>query len=294
MPTGWFAGLATLDVVQLVDRLPSPDRKTVAERSWLAAGGPATVAAIAFAALGGRAVLVTALGDGAAAELVRSDLVSAGVAVIDLAPPGFELAPSTALVDAGSGRRAVVSGSGHRPASLLPLPGLPPAEVLLLDGHHPGLALPLARTAATAGMPVVVDAGSHKPVLDELWPLVSDVICSADYVDPSGRAPSDLLALGPELVAVSHGPGPLRWWTAGTSGSVEVAAVDAVDTLGAGDVLHGGYAFALAEGAPRPDALAFGVEAATRRVTRLGPFEWRAALGLWSGSRPAGQGSGQH
>jgi sugar/nucleoside kinase (ribokinase family) len=134
---------------------------------------------------------------------------------------------------------------------------------------------------------VVVDAGSHKPVFDELWPLVSDVICSADYTEPSGRAPSDLLALGPELVAVSHGPEPLRWWTAREAGSVEVAAVDAVDTLGAGDVLHGGYAFALAGGAPRPDALGFGAQAATRRVARLGPFEWRAALREWSGSRPA-------
>ena len=38
---GLFVGLATLDVVQLVDRLPGPNEKTVAQRTWLAAGGPA-------------------------------------------------------------------------------------------------------------------------------------------------------------------------------------------------------------------------------------------------------------
>ena len=46
----------------------------------------------------------------------------------------------------------------------------------------------------------------------------------------------------------------------------------------AGDVLHGGYALALAAGRSRPAALEFAVTAATRRVTSLGPFGWRTAL----------------
>ncbi len=277
-PTGLFAGLATLDVIQVVDGLPAANRKTTAVRSWLAAGGPAAGAAIAFAALGGRARLVTALGTGSAADLVRADLASAGVEVVDLAPDGFELGPSVALVDAGSGERAVVSGSGQAPEVLSAVPGLPASDVVLVDGHHPGLALPLARLAARSGTPVVVDAGSHKPVLDLLWPLVTDVVCSADYSHPSGIAPRALLGRGPALVAVSHGAEPLQWWTASAAGSVPVPVVAAVDTLGAGDVLHGGYALALAAGRSRPAALEFAVTAATRRVTSLGPFGWRTAL----------------
>ncbi|MFT4109924.1 hypothetical protein, partial [Propionicimonas sp.] len=62
IPTGLFVGLATLDVVHLVDRLPAPNEKAVARRTWLAAGGPAAVAAITFAALGGRSRFWTALG----------------------------------------------------------------------------------------------------------------------------------------------------------------------------------------------------------------------------------------
>ena len=42
-PVGWFVGLATLDVIQLVDVLPAPNQKTTAKQTWLAAGGPATV-----------------------------------------------------------------------------------------------------------------------------------------------------------------------------------------------------------------------------------------------------------
>ncbi|MEN0069624.1 MAG: PfkB family carbohydrate kinase, partial [Propionicimonas sp.] len=79
MPTGLFVGLTTLDVIQLVDGLPAADAKTTARQSWLAAGGPAAVAAIAFAALGGRARLLTVIGDGAAAAAARADLAAAGV-----------------------------------------------------------------------------------------------------------------------------------------------------------------------------------------------------------------------
>lgn len=278
-PSGIFVGLATLDVIQLVDGLPSPNRKTTARESWLAAGGPAAGAAIAFAALGGSATLVTALGTNSAASLVRADLAEAGVEVVDRAPEGFELAPSVVMVEATTGERAVVGGSVHPPPTLpVDESVLEGRDVMLLDGHHPGLPRALAAPAAAGGIPVVVDAGSHKPVFDELWASVSDVICSADYTHPSGRAPESLRERGPSLVAVSHGADMVQWWAAEGSGELPVAPVEAVDTLGAGDVLHGAYAYALATGLTRVDALAFAIAAATRRVTNLGPFSWRNDL----------------
>lgn len=279
MRTGLFVGLATLDVIQHIDAHPEPNQKVTARESWLAAGGPAAVAAIAFAALGGRARLLTVLGTGTAAAAVRTDLADAGVEVLDAAPEGFELAPSIALV-AASGDRTVVSGSGHRPQRVLvPDLDLDGIDVVLVDGHHPELALAAARTAAASGIPVVVDAGSHKVVFDELWASVSDVICSADYSDPNGDLPEALLRRGPGLVAVSRGGAPLQWWSPDGSGEVAVPRVDVIDTLGAGDVLHGAYAHAVASGMAHRDALEFGVAAASRRVTSLGPFAWRRSLG---------------
>lgn len=277
MPTGLFVGLATLDVVQLTEGLPEPNTKATADHSWLAAGGPAAVAAIAFAALGGRARLLTALGSSPAADLVRADLAGAGVQVMDAAPPGFELAASVALVDSGSGARTVVSGSGHRPSDYL-LPGLDVADVdvVLLDGHHDRLASAAAREAA--GLPIVVDAGSHKPVFDELWHQVTDVLCSADYRHPGGEPPAALLARGPHLVAVSHGGRPLQWWTNHAAGELPVPQVTVADTLGAGDVLHGAYCFAITTGRTRRSALEFALSVASRRVTHLGPFAWRDGL----------------
>jgi len=276
-PSGLFVGLATLDVVQRVDRLPERNQKITATHTWLAAGGPATVAAIAFATQGGRARLWTALGSGAAADAIRADLASVGVEVIDAAPFGFEVATSSVLLDAATGERAVVSGSGHRPVLAEPVATeLRETDVVLVDGHHPELALSAAVTAARTGVPVVVDAGSHKPVFDELLPLATDVICSADYAHPSGRVPSGLLGLSRvRLVAVSHGGASLDWWTDAASGQVQPPSGAVVDTLSAGDVLHGAYAFGLASGLNRCGALEFGVQAASARVRHLGPFAWR-------------------
>jgi sugar/nucleoside kinase (ribokinase family) len=288
--TGLFVGLATLDVVQLVDRLPSRNEKTTARRAWLAAGGPAAVAAITFAALGGRARLWTALGKAPAARLAASDLADAGVEVVDVAPPGFELAVSTVCLDAATGERAVVSGSGHAPAfGKIAGPDLSGVDVVLVDGHHAALArsavlaachaFPEERASVTKGrVPIVVDAGSHKPVFDELFPFTTDVICSADYIHPDGITPRELLELGPELVAVSRGGAPLEWWTRAASGSITPDRAQVVDTVGAGDVLHGAYCHAVASGLDREDALWRAVATATERVRHLGPFAWRTAI----------------
>lgn len=280
---GLFVGLATLDVVQLVDRLPGTNQKTTAQQTWLAAGGPAAVAAIAFAALGGRARLWTALGKSPAASLAAEDLASAGVDVVDAAPPGFELAASTVLVDAATGERAVVSGSGHAPVFVkIAGPELLGVDVVLVDGHHAALArsaaLAVPRDVTKDRIPVVIDAGSHKPVLDDVLPFATDVICSADYVHPKGLGPRALLDLGPQLVAVSHGGGALEWWTRSGAGSVAPESVAAFDTVGAGDVLHGAYCYWLATGLSRVESLQAAVAVATERVRHLGPFAWRTAI----------------
>ncbi len=84
-PHGVFA-LATLDVVHRVERQPGTNEKVTARAQFVAAGGPAANAAVTFAALGGVATLVTALGRHAVARLIADELTSVGVRIIDVAP----------------------------------------------------------------------------------------------------------------------------------------------------------------------------------------------------------------
>jgi sugar/nucleoside kinase (ribokinase family) len=291
-PVGVFVGLTTLDVVHRVRRAPGPDEKVVATRADLAAGGPAANAAVTFAGLGGRAVLVTALGEGPVAGVARMDLAACQVHLVEATPapvhggaPRWELPVSAVTVVESSGERSVVSRNAEGaavtvPADLADLMDV--ADVLLVDGHHPALALAAAQATAATGIPVVLDAGSWKPVLRELLPHVTAAVCSAAFALPGSVGDADaaagaLLAAGPSFVAVTHGPAPVRWWTAATQGAIDVPTVVVEDTLGAGDVLHGAYAFAVAAGIADPvAALRFAVEVAGVRVAHVGPRSWLA------------------
>jgi sugar/nucleoside kinase (ribokinase family) len=153
------------------------------------------------------------------------------------------------------------------------------ADVLLIDGHHPALAVPAARVAHAAGVPVVLDCGSPKAVYAELVPLADTVVCSAAFV--AGTAGGfeaivpTLVDEGARLVATTAGAGPVRWRTREAGGAVKVPPVDVRDTVGAGDVLHGAVAFARARGITDPARiLRFGVAVASVRVQHAGPRSW--------------------
>ncbi|GHF56288.1 sugar/nucleoside kinase (ribokinase family) [Amycolatopsis bartoniae] len=266
-----LAGLCTIDVVQRVAELPAPGEKVQSLSVDVAAGGPATNAAVAVAALGGRAVLLTVLGSHPLADLARADLAKCGVEVVDVAPDFAEPpALSAVAVRDRDGERTVVSrNAAHSPEFHGEPWAVADVSAVLVDGHHPALALGTARWARSRGIPVVLDAGSWKPVLDELLPLVDIAACSAHFHAPEPGLPER----GVRTVITTAGPDPVRWRTAKESGEVPVPAVEARDTLGAGDVWHG----ALAYGVGRfelPELIRYANEVAAERVRHVGPRAW--------------------
>jgi sugar/nucleoside kinase (ribokinase family) len=267
-----LAGLCTVDVVQRVAELPAPGEKVQSLRVDVAAGGPATNAAVTAAALGAEATLLTVLGAHPLAALARADLEACGVEVVDLAPSLSDPPPVSAVaVRERDGERTVVSRNAAERHFHVKVP-LWEADVVLLDGHYPELALAVARGT---GAPVVLDAGSWKPVLDELLPLVDIAACSAHF-----RAPEPgLHERGVPTVITTAGPGPVRWSTAdGSSGEVPVASVEARDTLGAGDVWHGALAVAVTREPTVTDRIRFANEVAAERVRHVGPRSWTTAI----------------
>ena len=286
-PRGIFVGLATLDVIHRIDEPPAVNQKMTAAAQFMAAGGPAANAAVTFAALGGQAVLVTALGADPVADLVRSDLVAHGVEVIDAAAGVPRPVPvsSVSVVDA-TGDRSVVSLDAV--ASDVPAPEaldslIAGADVVLVDGHHPAIGLAAARSARRQQVPCVVDAGRWKPVMADLVPNAPDMVCSGDFrtpgTDSAEGTATALLADGVPTVVITDGGAPVRWWSGGEAGSVEVPTVEVRDTLGAGDAFHGAYCYFGAAGVVR---LAERVEAAARvaalRCSVIGPRAWLAQL----------------
>ena len=287
-PRGLFAGLATLDVIHRIDAPPGRDQKITARAQFVAAGGPAANAAVTFAALGGRAVLLTALGQGTIAQTIAAELRSQGVEVLDIAPDLRDAAPVSAVsVLEATGERSVIGGdaaglTAPRPDAAQLRELLDDSDVVLLDGHHPELARAVRDEARSTDLPIVLDAGRWKPIMDELVGAVTDVVASADFRTPGTATTEDtaaqLRARGARIVAATAGAGPVRWWEDGRRGEVPVPQVRAVDTLGAGDVFHGAYAFALAVGASVEARLEYAAQVAAIRCEHVGPRSWIKAI----------------
>ena len=272
-PVGLFVGLAVLDVIQLVEAPPGPDEKIVALDQAVAAGGPAANAAVAFAALGGRALLAAPVGAGPLAELIRADLTAHGVELIDCAaaPTARGAAAagpsvSSCTISAATGERSVVSTNARArpdPAPLSALSdavaaGAPAPDVVLIDGHNPPLARIGLDLAERVGALRLMDAGSWKDDAADL-PGRCDVVAPSARFHPPGpagalREPADVAAWlrgrGAGAVVLTRGSAPVLWWCGERSGSAAPPAVEAVDTLGAGDVFHGALALALARALP--------------------------------------------
>lgn len=285
---GLFVGLCVVDVVHRVSHHPGHDEKVTALSREVVAGGPASNAAVTFAALGGEPTLVTAVGGGAFAAVALADLERHAVVVTDVAAgdPGFELSVSAVTVDADDGSRSVVSMDGGALAAAAPevravLSGAD-ADVVLVDGHYPRLAVAAARWGRTRRIPVVLDAGRWKPHFAELLPLVDEVVCSGDFRTPAGSGFPAVAAYchaaGAAVVAQTHGADPVEVSVEGRYAILPVPAVPVVDTLGAGDVLHGAYALQRAARVPPEEALRRAVATASLRCRFVGARRWLEEL----------------
>lgn len=245
-----FAGLTTLDLVHYAHNLPEIGLKGTADHSDFDVGGPAANAAVTAVALGGSAALATVLGDGPLAKHARAALQAYEVDCLDVAS-GFDLPVASVWVD-GAGERTVLS-TDNRAVSVLSIPDSMVGSdtvAVLLDGHYPSLQLSIARQAVSAGVPIVLDCGRWREVFRELLPLASDAILSSGFRVPgTAHLPPEEASVGMaaeyelRLCAITDGSKPVLAATAAGCVKIDVPQVDVVDTLGAGDVLHGAYMF---------------------------------------------------
>ncbi|MDO5720403.1 MAG: PfkB family carbohydrate kinase [Actinomycetaceae bacterium] len=175
---GLFSGLTTLDVAQLTAETVAENTKVTSLDQVIAAGGPATNAAVTFSALTHAqarliarkqlatevavagpgnpmaTVLMTAVGDGLAAHLIADDIESHDIALIDCTDYTCESSPhngdyspavSAIFVNSHTGARTLASTNARLPiqadiatASLATM-GKP--QVVLIDGHNPQLGM---------------------------------------------------------------------------------------------------------------------------------------------------------
>jgi sulfofructose kinase len=263
-----------------VEQVPPLPAKVLANRLVEVVDGMALSAACAFARLGGHAAIWARCGDDEPGRAARAALQAEGLDVTGLrALPGTASSQATVIVDA-RGERLVVPF--HDPAvdasaRWLPLAALEGADMLLSDVRWPEGAEAALRAARAAGVPAMLDGEIAAPgVLERLVPLATHAVFSdAGLLAFMGgtsveEALLELARTHPGHVGATCGSAGYAWVEDGVVRRVGAPAVEVIDTLAAGDVFHGAFALALAEGQTVGAAARFACHAASLKCTRFG------------------------
>jgi len=290
MTTVLCAGLVTTDVVHRVRKVPARNEKLFDEGQAIEVGGPAANAARTVAALGLDVRLVAAYGASPLTAFLAGALADEGVTWIDPLDDSPNPTPlSSVLIDIDSGDRAVIAGGPREQTYPIAAEGwLVGIDAVLLDGHGGDLPARVAHAARARGIPVVLDGGSYKATMDDYLDAIDLALLSADFTAPQGDPVAWALGAGALVAGRSAGAGAIDLDGPAGSVRVPVAPVAVVDTLGAGDVLHGACAAAMAVLGRAPGdiarAVTFGSTVATASVRYAGALGWardadtRAAL----------------
>ena len=275
------AGIAVQDIVFRVEQFPPPGGKCMTNEFMVVSGGCAVNAAIAVARLGGRACYAGPLGDAndnvsnqLMAEMAREGIDTSGVVRV----PGATAPVSGIMVDAAGERMIATYRDRRIETARLADPDRLVANIslLLADNRFPELVRPVCEAARRRGIPIVLDADRPTVEDDPLFRIPTHVIFSGECL----RATTGLDDLSAGLrrmaprtaafLAVSIGPGAVRYIADGAVCTMPVFKIEAIDTLAAGDVFHAGIALALAEGRDADSAMRLGAAAAGLKCTRFG------------------------
>lgn len=273
-------GIAVRDVVFCVQAPPPVGLKINADRYFEIIGGNAANAAVGIARLGGTASFAGPIGDDDLGRALVAELSKEG---IDCAPvvrvAGVNTPISAILLDA-TGERTITT---YRDTRLLdvrcpdPRRAVENCAIVSADNRFPVFARDICVAARERGIPVVLDGDGAMTGTHDLLQVVSHVIFSSEGLrattGETGRAEGLRRIAGqtPAFVAVTAGGAGAAWLDAdGRIREMPTFAVNAVDTLGAGDVFHGAFAMRVAEGASVEEALRFASAAAALKCTRLG------------------------
>ena len=283
-------GLATLDVLLRLDRMPTWDRGTRLSDFGFDGGGPVGTAMVAAAKLGASAGFIGTAGNDAAADLKLRSFVQAGV---DLSRLRRRDAPEDQIiivcVQEGTGERVF---SGVRRITDAPLRPeeldrayITSADYLHLEGHHIDAALQAATWMREAGKTVLMDGskttgavtGKRRQLVERVDVLISGSGFAQGVTGKPERwqALEAVLDLGPRIAVQTEGEqgsftvsrdpiyGENRFHTPAFD-------IDVLDTTGAGDVFHGAFIVGMAQDWSLREIVRFSTAVSAIKCTRFG------------------------
>jgi ribokinase len=277
-------GSINLDLIGSVARLPRPGETVPGNAFSTAPGGKGANQALAAKRAGAAVRMVGAVGTDEFADLALALLRQGGVDLSAVRAAPGPTGVALILVEAGGENVIAVIPGGNGAVSEADAEALEfqPDDVLLLQLEVPVPAMAAAaRRARSAGARVILN---YAPFRDDALALVrqathlviNETEC-AMLADALGIAKGSIEARGRALsaqtkvtVIVTLGRDGVVAIEGGAVISAEALAVEAIDTVGAGDTFCGYVAAALAEAQPLERALSMSAAAGSLACTKSG------------------------
>jgi len=273
-------GLNATDTLIRVPRFPAFDSKTKILSSALLPGGQAATAAVACRRWGLRSRYVGKIGDDTAGRMQREEFAREGVQAHLTEVPNCASQLAFIIVDEGTGERTILWQRDDRldlRPDELPREWIRGARLVHVDGHPCAPAAAAARWAREGGAMVTADLDNLYPGVEELLEHVDFMIGSRDFPERLAGMPELPESLpeitrrfGCRVAGATLGRDGVLAWDGTQFHYCPAFRVDAVDTTGAGDVFHAGFAYSLLRGDALPVILEFACAAAGLNCTALG------------------------
>ena len=275
-------GGVVVDDVFSLPTLPRGDGKFFAHTRARAMGGMAAAAAAAISSLGGRASLWANVGSDDNGDYLINELKHYGVRPLLTRHKNTVTAVSSVCAD-NIGRRMIVN---HAPRALAVAPKRAPSlrgyQAALADIRWHGGALAVLRAAKKLNIPAVLDwesSPAQPQTLKQLAKCAPFVIFSEAGLKQFDGKTKGAFNLQGALRRAAKQTGAQVAVTCGARGVVFLREdfsaaripahrVKTKNTLGAGDVFHGAFALAIAEGAQFEPALEFAAAAAAVKCAK--------------------------
>ena len=280
MPRIICLGMSALDAIYRVAVIPATPTKVLATGFTECGGGMAANASVAIARLGGDACYWGRVGDDALGARITDALAAEGVHIDTVRRIHGCISPSAAILIDDDGERLVCAyndpGLDSDP-SWLPVGQIASCNAVLADVRWPEGAAVVFDAARRSAIPAVFDGDVGPPaVLVDLAQRATHAIFSEPGLTQAtgSTAPGDgLVRLARSvsgIVGVTLGAAGFLWRQGGQERLISAPKVVAVDTLAAGDIWHGAFTLALAEGLDVAAAARFANGAAAIKCTRPG------------------------
>jgi sulfofructose kinase len=271
-------GSVVMDHTFHVDDVVQPPSKNRARSYTLGAGGLAANASIAVARMGGNCIFWGRVGDDLNGRPLLETLAAQGVDVSHCRLAANARTPVSAVLVDPQGERSVFAYRGENLGTepdWLPLHLIDGAQAFLCDPRWPEGAARALDHARARGVPTVIDGEkSETRILLDLIPRADHAVFSVPGLVnfAPGKKPAEALAqaiaAGCKVAAVTQGEKGTLWMTREdpTPRRTPAFRVQATNTTGAGDVFHGAYALAIAEGQPIEQVMRFSSAAGALRA----------------------------